>query len=105
MTVPIAFQTIQKTQKVIDNKSGQEKRKSPQTKNDYFREMVRIANRDDQILCHWVLADVWYSSNDNLKCIKLELNKDFIMPVKSNRLAALSQAAKRAGQFLGRDHM
>jgi DDE superfamily endonuclease len=99
ITVPIAFQPIKKTEKVMDLKSGKAKSKSPKTKNEYFREMARIAIQDNRIKCRWVLADVWYSGNDNMECINLELKKDFIMPIKGNRLAALSEVQKRAGQF------
>jgi hypothetical protein len=99
MTLPIAFQPIKKTLKVIDKKTGKEVRKSPKTKNEYFREMARIAIRDNQIKCKWVLTDVWYSSNDNMECIKLELHKDFILPIKANRLVTLTEAEKKAGQF------
>lgn len=61
--------------------------------------MAKVAIMDNQIPCHWVLADIWYSGNDNLEYIKLTLKKDFIMPVKGNRLAALTEAEKHQGHF------
>lgn len=99
MLIPIGFQPIQKTETVIDKKTGQTKKKAARTKNDYFRELLLVAIRDNRIKCRWVLSDVWYSGNDNMEYIKFELHKDFIMPIKSNRLVALSEAAKRAGRF------
>jgi len=35
-----------------------------------------------------------------MKYVKLELQKDFIMPLKSNRKVALSETDKRAGRYV-----
>ncbi|MGH2613461.1 MAG: IS701 family transposase, partial [Rhabdochlamydiaceae bacterium] len=59
LTIPVAFQPIQKTEKYIDKKTGRERRKSLKTKNEYFREMAKIAVIDNQIKCRFLLADVW----------------------------------------------
>jgi hypothetical protein len=99
MLIPIGFQAIKKTETVMDKKTGKAKKKAVKTKNEYFRDLLRIAILENKIKCRWVLSDVWYSGNDNLEYIKFELHKDFIMPLKSNRLVALSEAEKRAGQF------
>jgi hypothetical protein len=99
MLLPIGFQPIKKTETVMDKKTGKAKKKASRTKNEYFRELLRIAILENLIKCRWILADVWYSGNDNMEYIKYELHKDFIMPIKSNRLVALSEAEKRAGQF------
>lgn len=99
MLIPVGFQPIKKTETVMDQKTGQAKRKSPKTKNEYFRELLRIAILENRIKCRWILADVWYSGNDNMEYVKLELHKDFILPIKSNRLVALSEAEKHKGQF------
>lgn len=97
--IPIGFQPITKTEAYIEAKSGKTKKKSAKTKNEYLREMAKVATQDNQIPCRWVLADIWYSGNDNLEYIKLELLKDFIMPIKGNRLVALTEAEKHQGQF------
>jgi hypothetical protein len=99
MLIPIGFQPIRKTETVIDKKTGKPKKKAARTKNEYFRELLAIAILKNLIQCRWVLADVWYSGNDNLEYIKFELHKDFILPIKSNRLVALSEAEKQQGQF------
>ena len=99
MLIPVGFQPIQKTETVIDKKTGKAKKKAARTKNDYFRDLLRIAVLENRIKCRWILADVWYSGNDNMEYIKFELHKDFILPIKSNRLVALSEAAKHQGQF------
>lgn len=99
MLLPIGFQPIRKTETVIDKKTGKAKKKASKTKNEYFRELLAVAILKNLIKCRWVLADVWYSGNDNMEYIKFELQKDFIMPIKSNRLVALSETEKHQGQF------
>jgi len=99
ITIPIGFQPIQKIEKYIDKKTGRERRKSVKTKNEYFREMAKIAIIDNQIKCKWFLADVWFSSNDNMEYIKFDLKKDFVMPIKTNRLVCKTKEEKRKGNF------
>ena len=97
--IPVGFQPIKKTETVIDKKTGKAKKKAAKTKNEYFRELLAVAVLKNLIQCRWVLADVWYSGNDNMDYIQFELHKDFIMPIKSNRLVALSETEKHQGQF------
>lgn len=99
VTIPTSFQPIQKTENYIDKKTGRERRKSVKTKNEYFREMAKIAVIDNQIKCKWFLADVWFSSNDNMEFIRFDLKKDFVMPIKTNRLVCITPQEKRKGQF------
>ena len=99
VTIPISFQAIQKTEKYIDKKTGKERRKSLKTKNKYFRDMAKTAVIDNQIKCKWFLADVWFSSNDNMEYIKFDLKKDFVMPIKTNRLICRTKEEKKKGQF------
>lgn len=99
VTVPVGFQPIQKTEVYIDKKTGKERRKSVKTKNEYFREMAKIAIIDNQIKCRWVVADVWFSSNDNMEFIKFDLKKNFVMPIKTNRLICKTKEEKRKGKF------
>ncbi len=81
---------------MIDKKTGKAKKKAARTKNDYFRDLLRIAVMENRIKCRWILADVWYRGNDNMEYIKFELQKDFILPIKSNRLVALNEAESRS---------
>jgi hypothetical protein len=99
VTLPVAFQPIQKTETYIDKKTGRERRKSVKTKNEYFRDMAKIAILENKIKCRWILADVWYSSNDNMEFIKFDLKKDFVMPIKTNRLVCRTKEEKREGKF------
>jgi hypothetical protein len=102
VSLPVAFQLIAKTEDYIDAKSGQSKRRSPQTKNEYYRAMVATCVRN-QLRFRYVLNDSWYASVDNMKLVKGELERDFIMAgalwAKSNRKVALSATDKAAGKF------
>jgi hypothetical protein len=99
ITIPAAFQPIQKTEKYIDKKTGKERRRSSKTKNEYFREMAKVAIIDNKIKCRRILADVWFSSNDNMEYITFDLKKDFVMPIKTNRLVCKTKEEKRKGKF------
>ncbi|MDQ3254608.1 MAG: transposase, partial [Acidobacteriota bacterium] len=59
---------------------------------------LRIAVHN-QVPFQYVLNDVWFASADNMKYVKRDLRKDFIMPLKSNRKVAVSEVNKRRGQY------
>jgi hypothetical protein len=99
ITIPAIFQPVKKTVTYIDEKTGKEKKKSVKTKNEYLREMAKIATFELKLKYKWIVADVWFSSNDTMEFIKFELKKEFIMPIKANRLIALSLTQKSQGQF------
>jgi hypothetical protein len=46
----------------------------------------------NRIEFRYVLNEVWYASSENMSYIKRELEKEFIMPLKSNRKVALSRS-------------
>lgn len=48
----------------------------------------------------YVLADIWYASADNMIFINRTLKKYFIMPVKGNRLVALSEMDYKEKRFI-----
>ena len=87
-----------KTEFYLDKKSGKEKRRSPVTKNEHLRKMIRQAVKN-QIRFRYVLTDIWFASADNMICIKDELDKEFIMALKSNRKIALSLEDKANGHY------
>lgn len=99
MILPISFQPIKKTEPYIDTNTGKERRKAVKTKNEYFREMAKVAVIANQIKCRWFVADVWFASNDNMEYIKFDVKKDFIMPIKTNRAVCYTLEEKRKGQF------
>jgi hypothetical protein len=54
----------------------------------------------NQIQFRYVLNDSWFASAENMRFIKQEKNKDFIMPLKDNRKIALSQEDKAQGSYV-----
>lgn len=53
------------------------------TKNNHFREMIGVAKKRG-VTPEAVLADSWYSSLDNLKCIR-DVGWNWVMRLKKNR--------------------
>lgn len=97
-SIPVDVDFIRKTKVVQDKKTGKNKWVSEENKNEKFRKIVRQAVRN-QLQMTYVVADKWYSSVENMKCIRAECNVDFVLPLKSNRLVALSPQAKQNGHY------
>jgi hypothetical protein len=94
----VAFEMVKKTEWVFNEKRKKWQRKSPRTKNEHYRLML-AACQGNRIEFRYVLSDVWYSSSENMGYIKEDLDKEFIMPLKSNRKVALSAEDKRRGVY------
>ena len=94
VSLPVAFALVTKTEMVVDKKTGKQKRKSAISKNEHYRTLLKacVAN---QIPLRYVLNDIWFASAENMNLIKNELDKDFVMPLKSNRKVALNEADKQ----------
>ena len=99
LSLPVGYQLIAKTESYIDKKEGKSKRRSPVTKNEYYRTRVQQAVKN-QIPFRYVLNDVWFAAADNMIFVKCDLEKDFIMPVKANRKVAVSLEDKQQGQYV-----
>jgi hypothetical protein len=99
VSLPVGFALVAKTEQYVDKKDGKTKRRSPITKNEHYQTLLRQAAAN-QIPFRFVLNDIWYASADNMRLVKQELAREFIMPVKSNRKVALTAAAKQAGRYL-----
>lgn len=97
-SIPVAFELIKKTEWVFNEKKVRWQRKSPQTKNDLYRQMLKVCAKN-RIEFRYVVNDVWYASSENMSYIKWELEKEFIMPLKSNRKVALSLEEKKRGNY------
>jgi len=97
--VPVVFDLVRKTKTVIDERTNKEKRVSEKTKNEQYREMIKICVKN-QIKFKYVLNDVWYASSENMMYVKEELGKDFIMPIKTNRKIALNKKDKLNGKYV-----
>jgi hypothetical protein len=100
--IPVAFDLVTKTEVYREAKTGKEKRRSALSKNARFRTLLQVCVHNE-IKSQYVLADLWYAAAENLKYIVRTLDKHFVMPVKSNRKVALSQAAQKQGQYVAVD--
>ncbi len=98
VALPVAFELVAKTETYIDKKTGKERRKSKITKNERYRQMLKQVSLN-QIPFHYVLNDLWFASAENMRFVKLDLKKEFIMALKSNRKVALSEDDKANGMY------
>lgn len=98
VSVPMAFELIQKTVLESDPKTGKDKWVSPRTKNEMARSMIG-AVKQKQIPFRYVLADIWFASAENMNYIKCKAKKDFVFPLKSNRRVALCEMDKKRGRW------
>jgi hypothetical protein len=98
VSLPIAFHLVAKTEAYLDTKSGKMKRRSATTKNDHYRQMLQVCVRNG-VLFRYVLNDSWYAAADNMMFIRHELERHFIMALKSNRKVALSVQDKSQGRY------
>lgn len=81
--LPIDYHLVRKTTSYVD-KSGKTKYKSDISKNEAAREFISNALRN-QIKFEYVLADIWFSSSENMEHIYAK-DKKFIFGCKTNRL-------------------
>jgi DDE superfamily endonuclease len=98
LSIPVAFESGKKTEWVFNEKKGKWQRKSPQTKNELYRKMLAACTKN-RIEFRYVLNDVWYASSENMRYIKEDLEREFIMPIKANRKVALSLEEKKRGEY------
>ena len=89
---------VEKTEFYTDKKTGQEKRRSPVTRNEHYRQMLRQV-KQNQIPFRYVLNDVWFASADSMMFVKHELEREFVMPLKTNCKVALSLEDKKQGRY------
>lgn len=105
VSLPIGFDLVRKTETYVDPTDGKTKRRAAISKNEQYRTLLRQAVRQ-QIPFAYVVNDVspqgglWFASAENMRFIKHELHKDFVMPLKANRKLALSPADKRTGRYV-----
>jgi hypothetical protein len=96
--VPIGYEVIHKDLYYCDIKTKKTIRKASVTKNEHLRNLVQQAC-NNQIKFEYVLADNWFGSKENMEYIHYELGKRFIFGLKANRLVALSEEARKKGQY------
>ena len=89
-SVPIGYEVIKKDISYSDIKSKQTRRKSSVTKNQLFQSLIAQAITN-KVMFDYVLADNWFGSKVNMVRIHKDLQKSFIIGIKSNRTLALSE--------------
>jgi hypothetical protein len=99
ITLPVNYHIVKKDISITNSKTGKTIRKCAKTKNEIFRELLLISDKGNQIKFRYAVADVWFGSVENMTFVKKDLHKDFIFPLKSNRLVALSLENKLAGKW------
>lgn len=99
VSVPVGFHLVAKTEQYVDPKTQQEKRRSPVSKNEVCRDLVKQAVKN-RLPFRFVLFDVWFASAENMVFLKQQVQRDFICPLKTNRKVALSQTDKQQGRYV-----
>ena len=97
-SLPVGFDVIKKPIKFCEVKNKKEKRRSTVTKNELTRNQLKVCQKN-QLKYRYVLTDSWFSSKENMTFICQDLNKHFIMAIKSNRTVAVSEDEKKQGHF------
>ena len=92
--LPLQVEVIAKTEPYLDKKSGKIRYRSKKTKNEIFKEML-LQIKKNQIKYTYIVADVWFSSVDNMKFIHQNLEKKFVIPIKSNRKIRLLEEEEK----------
>jgi hypothetical protein len=98
ISIPVGFDVIKKPIKFCEIKTHKEKRKATITKNELTRNQLKVCQQN-QLRYKYVLADSWFSSKENMLFIRQDIDKHFIMALKSNRTVALSEEEKKRGHF------
>lgn len=99
LSLPVDVTVVAKTEHYIDKKDGKEKRRSPVSKNESYRTMLQQAITN-HIPFRYVLNDVWFASAENMVFVTQTLQKDFVMPLKTNRKVAVCAADKQNGRYV-----
>jgi hypothetical protein len=97
LSVPLQVRVVEKTEGNVDPKTGKTKYKSPNTKNEHFRQMLLEVSR--QVGFRYVLGDSWFSSAENINFITKELGKQAVMAVECSRTVALNDKERKNGVF------
>lgn len=98
VSFPLGFDLVKKTVEFCDIKTRKRKRKSTTSKNEMLRARLMACQRN-QVKYRYVLTDSWFAAKDNMDFIRHELDKHFIMSLKTNRTVALNEDDKKQGRF------
>ena len=98
LCLPLAFDLVTKDLLYVDEKTGNLKRRSAISKNERCRMLLRVCVQN-QVKFRYVLNDSWFASAQNMKFVKMDLKKEFVMPVKENRKVSISLDEQKKGLF------
>ncbi len=98
VSFPLGFDLVKKPIEFCDIKTQKRKRKSTISKNEMLRSRLQACQRN-QIKYRYVLTDSWFASKENMDFIRCNLDKHFIMSLKTNRTVALTEEDKKQGCF------
>jgi hypothetical protein len=104
VALPVAFELVRKPHLYSDVATKKVKRKSEETKNEMLRQMLKTC-RQNQLKYRYVLADSWFSAQENLAFVREDLGKHFVVALKSNRTLALTFEDKKQGRFTRIDQL
>jgi hypothetical protein len=88
VALPIDYHLVTKSESYVD-KNGQTKHRSATSKNEEARNFIATA-KCNKIKFEYVLADIWFSSSENMKYVH-NGNKKFIFGCKTNRLVRFNE--------------
>ena len=103
VSIPVAFEIVEKPIQFSDLKTKKRKRKSEVTKNELMRDMIQTAVTN-QLKFKYILMDTWFGAKENFEFI-IKKKKEFIAALKSNRLFATSLDNKHKGKFIRVDSL
>jgi len=104
IALPIAYEPVHKDVLFCDVLTKKEKKQSSVSKNEIFRAILAQAIKN-QVKFDYVLADNWFGAKKNMEFINYDVNKKFIIGIKSNRLVALSEEERKKGQYHSLDSL
>jgi hypothetical protein len=96
--VPVSYEVIHKDLYYCDIRTKKTVRRASITKNEHFRNLIQ-QTCTNQVKFQYILADNWFGSKDNMEYVHQEIRKKFIFGLKANRLVALSEEARKKGQY------
>jgi hypothetical protein len=96
-TIPAACHLVEKTIWYSGLKTRKERYKSEFTKNCHFRKLIGVCCQNN-LLFRYVLTDSWFCSSGNMKFIRHDCGRNFIMATKSNRRVSPSEEDRKQGR-------
>jgi hypothetical protein len=97
ISLPLGYEIVRKDVSYTDIATKKVHRTANVSKNEHFRKLIK-QSVNNNVLFDYVLADNWFGSKENLKYIH-DLNKNFIVGVKSNRTVSVSHEDRVSGKF------